>query len=171
MNITINNPTIDCDPEILEKIKEMINDGLDKLKTFVKSKINSKFKIYYELEEKLNKIADKLRNLKSFSNEFGYYRFIKGKILHIVHENCKDNSFGHCDFAIELLDFFIDVWSAKIRLNSNFSNEELEIYEKEQIGFKKRHHEYRRKFYCDIYVPSGEFSEEEMYNIHKSLRE
>lgn len=170
MNITVNN-AFDYNPEILEKIKEMIREGFDKLKSFVKSKLDSRFKKYHELEEKLNNIASKMRNLKSFDSEFAYYRFIKGKILHILYENCKNDSFGHCDFAIELFDFFIDVWNAKIRLNGNYSKGELEIYEKRQIEFKKRYHGYRRKFYCDIYEPSGEFSEEEMYEIHKSLRE
>ena len=158
MNTATSN-TIDFDPEIMEKIREMIKEGFDALKSFVKSKIDTDFRIYYEIEEKLNNIPDKLRNLNSFNNEFAYFRFIKGKILHIIYENCKSDSFGHCDFAIELFDFFIDVWNAKIMLNNNCCKEELEIYERKQSDFKKRHHMYRHKFYCDIYTASGEFSE------------
>ena len=170
--MTINNNfTIDNDPEILAKIKELIKEGFDKLKSFVKTKKDSKFQFYYELDEKLNNIANNMRGLKSFSNEFAYYRFIKGKILYIVYQNCKNNSYGYCDFALELFDFFIEVWNAKIRLNNNYSKKELEIYKKRQMDFKNKHHKYRRKFYCEIYTESGEFSEEEMYDIHSNLRE
>lgn len=172
MNQTIqNNYTIDYTPEIIVKIKKMIKEGFEELKLFVKSKINSTFNKYYELEEKLNNISDKLRNLNSFSNEFEYYCFVKGKILHIIYENCKNNSYGHCDFALELFNFFIEVWNEKIRLNNNNSKKQLEIYKQKQNNFKNRLHKYRREFYCNIYTFSNEFSEDEMYNIHSSLRE
>ena len=168
MNMNIQKDyTIDYDPEILSKIKELIKEGFEKLKSFVKSQ--KRFKVYHELEEKFNNIANNLRHVKSFSKEFTYYRFVKGKILHIVYKNCENASYGHCDFALELFNFFIDVWKAKIRLYENYSKEELALYEKKQENFKKRKQMYRRKFYCDIYEFSGEFDEDKMYNIHASL--
>ena len=36
------------DTEIISKIKKMIKEGLDKLKSFVKVKNESKFQIYHE---------------------------------------------------------------------------------------------------------------------------
>ena len=58
MNTSINtNLSIDYDAKIISKIKEMIKEGLYKLKSFVEVKKQSKFKIYYELEEKFNEIA------------------------------------------------------------------------------------------------------------------
>lgn len=55
-------------------------------------------------------------------------------------------------------------------LNKEFSQKELILYEAQQNSFKKRYHEYRREFYKNIYKPNGEFSEDEIYKIHKSLR-
>ena len=48
---------------------------------------------------------------------------------------------------------------------------ELILYEARQNSFKKRCHNFRREFYKNIYKSDGEFSEEEIYNIHESLRD
>lgn len=52
------NQTIDYDSKIIPKIKEMINEGFDKLKSLAKvesKKItkNPNFKLYEELEKKI----------------------------------------------------------------------------------------------------------------------
>lgn len=169
MNIT-ENISVVYDPEIILKIKEMIKEGFEKLKSFVNIK-SSKFDAYYELEEKFNNIANILRDIESLNDEFEYFLFIKRKILHIVYQNCEDENYGHCDYALELFDFFMEIWDARIKLNREFIQEELELYKEQQISFKKRCHEYRREFYCNIYKSNGEFSEEEMYKIHESLRD
>lgn len=54
------NQTIDYDSKIIPKIKEMINEGFDKLKSLAKvesKKItkNPNFKLYEELEKNLMK--------------------------------------------------------------------------------------------------------------------
>ena len=50
MYTTINyNPPIEFDEDIISKIKEMIEKGLNKLKSFVKSKTNSNLNFYNEL--------------------------------------------------------------------------------------------------------------------------
>ena len=169
MNID-KNISIVYEPEILNKIKEMIQEGFDKLKSFFSVK-SSKFKVYNELKEKFNEIADKLRDNETFNNEFEYFLFIKRKILHIIYQNCENEKYGHYDFALELFDFFIEIWNARIKLNNRFCQKELTLYKAQQISFKKRCHKYRREFYRDIYIPDGEFSEKEIYYIHESLRD
>ena len=164
-------PTIVYDPDIVSKIKEMIEAGFEKLKSFVKSKNNSKFDIYQELRTKLESIANRLRNVKLFRNEFIYFRSIKRKILYILNRNCENRFFGYCDFALELLKFFMEIWDAKIRLITNFSQEELEIYKNQKDLSKRRCHDYRREFYCNIFEANDEFSQDEIYKIHESLRE
>ena len=147
MNTSINtNLSIDYDAIIISKIKEMIKEGLYKLKSFVEVKKQSKFKIYYELEEKFNEIALKLEKYEFLNNELNYFLSISDKILYIVNENCINTSFGHCDFALNLFDVFIELLESKIRL-------------------------IRHDFYNEIYESTGEFSEKELYEIHKSLRE
>ena len=59
-NNMTENQTIDYDSKIIPKIKEMINEGFDKLKSLAKvesKKItkNPNFKLYEELEKKLMK--------------------------------------------------------------------------------------------------------------------
>lgn len=161
-----SNITIEYDKSIIVKIKEMIDEGLQKLKKFIKSKTNSKYDVYYELEDEFKNIANNLRNNEYFNNEFKYFLFIRDKILYIIFKNCEDNNFGYCDFALELFDFFIDVWDAKIRIFEENNTK----YEFLQSDFKKRYHNYCRKYYQEIYEPSDDFSEEEMYAIHESLR-
>lgn len=162
--------TVVYDLEILTKIKKMIKEGFEKLKTLVNSIKSSNFEIYYEVKEVLNKISTKLINIESFKNEYEYLILLKSEILHIIYKNCEDSSFGHCSFALELMDFFIEIWDAKVDLAENYSEVELKKYEKLQNSFKKRYRKYRREFYCNIYELSEDYSEEELYNIHASLR-
>ena len=151
MNTSINtNISIDYDSEIVSKIKEMIKEGLYKLKSFVKVKKQSKFEIYYELN---------------------YFLSISDKIIYIVHKNCIDTSFGHCDFALHLFDIFIELLESKIRLINNYCDFELKRHEKFKIHFKNVYGEIRHEFYNEIYESNGEFSDKELYEIHESLRE
>lgn len=165
------NITIEYYTDLISKIKEMINDGLDKLKTFVNTKNKSKFNFYYELDKKFDEIALKLEKYEFLNDELNYFLLITEQILYIIDQNVKNSSFGHCTFALELFEFFIEIWDAKIKLSENFSEIELEKYAKLKLKFKDRYHAYRREFYWNIYRFSDDFNEEEMYEIAKSLRE
>lgn len=172
MNTSINtNISIDYDSEIISKIKEMIKEGLYKLKSFVKVKKQSKFEIYYELEEKFNEIALKLEKYEFLNNELNYFLSISDKIIYIVHKNCIDASFRHCDFALHLFDIFIELLESKIRLINNYCDFELKRHEKFKIHFKDVYGEIRHEFYNEIYESNGKFSDKELYEIHESLRE
>lgn len=171
MNTSINtNISIDYDSEIISKIKKMIKEGLYKLKSFVKVKKQSKFEIYHELEEKFNEIALKLEKYEFLNNELNYFLSISDKVIYIVHKNCIDTSFGHCDFALHLFDVFIELLESKIRLINNYCNLELKRHKKFNIHFKNIYGEIRHEFYNEIYESSEEFSEKELYEIHESLR-
>lgn len=161
---------IEYDPDILSKIKEIIKESFEKLKSFVKHD-KSNFKIYYELDGKFNEIALKLEKYELLNEQLDYFLSISDKILYIIYQNCKDPSFGHCDFALELFDFFIEMWNAKIKLINNFSKKELENYKEFINDFKSKYGSYRHEFYLEIYKSENDFSEKEMYDIHKSLRE
>jgi hypothetical protein len=165
-----NNQTIEYDPKIISKIKEMIKEGFEKLKNIIITMKNSNYDIYYEVKRVLNKISNKLINIDSFKNEYKYLILLKNEILHIIYKNCEDSSFGHCSFALELMDFFIEIWNAKINLVENYSKAQLKKYEDLQNSFKKRYREYRHEFYTNIYELSEDYSEEELYDIHASLR-
>lgn len=131
-----------------------------------------KFNIYNELEEKFNDIAKNLEKYEFLNDELTYLLLISDEILYIiVDQNCKDSSFGHCDFALELFDFFIEIWNAKIRLIENYCEIELKKHEIFKSYFKKRYHTYRREFYWNIYEYSNDFKEKEMYEFAKSLKE
>ena len=160
------NITIGYNEKIISNIKELLKLGWNKLKSFVKSKNKSNFDFYHDLNQKLEAISNLLRDNSSFEKEFNYFLFVKDNISYVVYKNCEDNSFGYCDYALKLLEFFIEIWDARI----NSSPTSLE-YENLHISFKKRYHQYRREFFEDIYVQSGDFSSEEMYNVHKRLRE
>ena len=148
----------------------MIKEGFFKLKSFVKVKKQSKFKLYYELEEKFNGIALKLKEIEFFNDELNYFLLISEEILYIIYQNCKNNSFGHCDFALELFDFFMEIWNAKIELIRNYSQIEIDKHTKSKTIFKKRYHKYRRKFYWDIYQYTDDFDENTTYEFAKTLR-
>lgn len=165
-----NSQTIEYDPNIISKIKEILKEGFEKLKSFVKHE-KSDFNLYYELDGKFNEIALKLEKYEFLNDQLDYFLSISDKILYIIHQNCEDSNFGHCDFALELFDFFIEIWNAKIELVNNFSEKELEKYEEFKNSFKSRYGSYRHEFYLEVYKSENEFSEDEMYEIHQSLRE
>ena len=169
MNIN-KNISIVYDTEILNKIKEMIQEGFDKLKNLVNSE-PPKFNIYDELKDKFNDIENNLKSYDFLNEELTYLLLISDEILYILNQNCKDSSFGHCDFALELFDFFSEIWNAKIRLIENYSEIELKKHETLKSNFKKRYHKYRREFYWNIYEYSEDFDEKEMYEFAKSLKE
>ena len=163
-------PTIVYDPKILTKIKEMITEGFEKLKTLLKSKSKSDFEIYYELDKNFNNIALKLEKYEILHEELDYFLLTSDKILYIVYKNCENNSFGHYEFALDLFDFFIDIWNAKLDLLNNFSTSEIENHEKIKEEFDKKYFEFNKKFHTAIYEPSDSYCEKEIYKIMKSMR-
>lgn len=170
------NQAIEYDPNTILKIKEMIKEGFEKLKSFVNIKykeielITPNFKFYNELDQKFDEISFKLKELKLYE-EYNYFLSISEYILYIVRQNSIDSTFGHCNFALELFDFFRNLF----KTNINFYNSTLKINDEEfkiiQKHFKEQYWEYRSDFYCDVYKSTEEFTDEEMYKIHKSLRE
>ncbi|MBE6496897.1 MAG: hypothetical protein E7Z81_01230 [Methanobrevibacter sp.] len=175
MNINENIPIV-YDPEKLTNIKEMIKEGFEKLNRFVKAKINEKkvktpnFEFYNELDQKFDEIASKLKELKLY-DEFNFFLSISDYILYIVYQNSIDSTFGHCNFAIELLNFFTELF----KTNTEFYYSSVKISHNEfktiQKKFKEKYWNYRYLFYGDIYQSSGSYTDEKMYEIHKSLRE
>lgn len=175
-NMNINkNISIVYDTEIISKIKEMIKEGLDKLKSFVKTKIDEKtiqtqnFKFYYELDQKFDEISFKLKEL-NMCNEYNYFLSISDYILYIVRQNSIDTNFSHCSFAFELLNFFRELFKTNLKFyisNQEFSTREFRTTQKK---FKKKYWNYRYIFFSDIYQSSGDISEKEMYKIHEHLR-
>ena len=63
---------IEYDPDILSKIKEIIKESFEKLKSFVKHD-KSNFKIYYELDGKFNEIALKLEKYELLNEQLDYF--------------------------------------------------------------------------------------------------
>ena len=163
------NIPFEYDPEIISKIKEMIKEGFDKLKTIVKVK-QSKFEKYYELEDKFYDIALKLEKYEFFNAELDYFLMIAEKILYIIHKNCEDASFGYCDFALELFDFFMEIWNVKLRLINDSSHFTLTEYENYHNAFKRKYFEYSKKFHMEIYRTNDDFCEEKFYKIMESMR-
>ena len=108
------NQTIDYDSNFISKIKEMINEGFDKLNSFIKIK-SSKFKAYNELEEKddiesdelnqiakivLERISDKLNGTDFNKNE---ELKVKEQVKRLIeqatsHENLSQSYLGWCPF-------------------------------------------------------------------------
>lgn len=171
MNSNIEkNITIEYDENIIRKIKEIIKKGVKKLESFVKSKTKPDLSFYTELEKEFDDITSKLEELELWM-ERRYFLSIEDKILYIVYENSNNPDFGHCNFALELLNFFIEIF----KTNTMFYNDESEFNQKEftdhQNYFKKRYHEYRSVFYQEIYQSSGEYGENELYEFLKELKE
>ena len=169
-NITKNH-AIDYNPKIISKIREMINEGFYKLKTFVKVKNQSQIKIYEELEDKFEEITLKLEKYEIFNEELDYFLLISEKILYIIHNNCKDSSFGYCDFALELFDFFMDIWNKKIKLINDYSSFRVKEYQNCRDMFKRKYFEYNKKFCMEIYDSDNDFSKEKFYRIMDSMRQ
>ena len=167
------NLAIEYDPDIVSKIKELIKEGFDKLKSFVKIKTDeitgiSNLNFYEELNLQFHEISTKLKELK-LCREHYYFVSIKDHILYIVRQNSLDSTFGHCNFAVELFDFFIEFFKTNLEFYKS-TNEIPDEFEKLQKSFKERYWDYRCIFYSDIYQPSGDFTEKEMYKIHEQLR-
>lgn len=170
MQVNMNQNITVVDENIISKIREMIEAGWRKLKSFVKLENNSKLEFYQEIDEKFNEIALKLEQYDFLSNEFDFFLLIKSKILYIIHENCKNNQFGHCEFILDLFDFFIEIWDAKLNLINHLSDEELQKYESHQIEFKRRYFELNKYFYREIYSPDADYSEEKIYSVMEKMR-
>lgn len=102
-------------------------------------------------------------------DEYNYFLSISDYILYIVHQNSIDSTFGHCNFALELLDFFMDLFKTNANLYSSTVKIDAEEIETMRTSFKEQYWKYRSSFYCEVYKSSGKFSDEEMYEIHKSL--
>lgn len=153
MDTITTKPTIDYDKEIVSKIKEMIKKGLNKLESFIKSEKTNNLEFYHEMDERFNNIAKKLEKYEFLDNEFEYFLSVSSKISYIVLKNCEDYSFGHCDYALELFDFLIEILEAKQELIKNYSEKELKKYEKAQEYFENRYWEYQKEFYLNIHKP------------------
>lgn len=171
-NITV------VDESIISKIREMIEAGWIKLKSFVNSKIdenqknksNHNLEFYHDLRKNFNNIASKLEELELY-DELRYFLSISHFIKYIIYRNSLDSSFGHCQFAIDVLKFFIELF----KFNLDFYTNSIEISDEEfkhiQREIKQTHWEYRREFYWNIYEPDDDYVEEKFYYYAKSLKE
>ena len=101
--------------------------------------------------------------------EHYYFVSIKDHILYIVRQNSINPTFGHCNFAVELFYFFMEFFKTNLEFY-NSTSKTTDEFEKLQKSFKEIYWDYRCIFYSDIYQPSGDFTEEEMYKIHEQLR-
>lgn len=171
---TYKNIPIVYNQEILSRIREIIEEEFEKLKAFVKkvsySTKTPNFEFYNELDEKFDEITFKLKELK-LCNEFNYFISISDYILYIVHQNSIDSTFGHCNFAIELLEFFMKIFQTNTNYYNSSLNADSEEFKIMQNSFKDKYHQYRREFYWNIYEQSDDFDEKEMYEFAKTLRE
>ena len=122
------------------------------------------------MDLKFDEISFKLKELK-LCDEFNYFLSISDYILYIVHQNSIDSTFGHCNFALELLEFFIELFKTNIEFYNSYGKVSTNEFKTVQKNFKERYWDYRYIFYSDIYQSSGSFTDEEMYEIHKSLSE
>lgn len=171
MYTTINyNPPIEFDEDIISKIKEMIEKGLNKLKSFVKSKTNSNLNFYNELNCEFDEIVSKLEELELWE-ERRYFLAVEDMVLYIVHENSLDDHFGHYNFAVEVLNFYVELFKANLEFYANDVSVDDEKFKRHQESYKKEYHNYRRTFYQTIYVPSGNHTDEELYEILKGWKE
>lgn len=167
-----NNIAIEYDENIISKIKEMIEEGWKKIINFFKLQNkgldqNPNFDFYQELTGKLNKISIELEELNLF-DELKYFLSISHMVKYIVYENSSDSSFGHCCFAVDLLKFFLYLF--KTNLNYYNGQIEYETFQDVQKEFKRKHFEYKREFYWNIYQIDEAFNRDKMYDVAKSLR-
>lgn len=170
MNFTANNYTIEYDKNIILKLKEMIENGLKKLKSFVKFNKKGNLDFYNDLKERFNNIASKLKELELW-DELKYFISISHYVEYIVYQNSLDSSFGYCSFAIELLNFYLDYIKVNFDYYLNLSIMNIKEFNEFQKGIKRKHRIYRRKFFEEIYQLSGEYTLDELYKMHESLRE
>lgn len=148
-------------------IEFKLKESGELLKTVIKSN-KVKFETYNELEQKFDEISLKLKELK-LCEEYNYFLSISDYILYIIRQNSIDTTFGHYNYAVKLFKFFMEFF----KTNMNFYESLSRNYEKITMmkhQFEEQYWEYRSQFYCEIYQTTGDFTEEEMYKIHKSLR-
>ena len=151
--------TISYDKEIISKLKEMLEENWQKLKSFVKDKnqeVNLDF--YNDLKGEFKNIALKFKELKLLG-ELRYLLSISHMINYIVWKNSIDSSFGYCGFAVELLEFYLDMFQ------TNLDSHEFDI----KSEYKRKYCEYARKFYCEIYNEDDDFVTEEMHEFSKNI--
>lgn len=169
MKTTVNNNrTIEYDEKILCKIREIIENGLTKLKLFVNSKTKPNLNFFKELDKEFDEITSKLEELELW-HERRYFLSIKRMVLYIVHENSIDKNFGHCAFTIELLNFFIDLFKTNISYYKKESGITEEEFKDLQKNYQENYYYYRQAYYQNIYENSGTYSEEELYESLKRL--
>lgn len=157
--------TISYDEEIISKLKEMLEEGGQKLKSFVKAKkeilhSNQNLDFYNDLKDEFKNIALKLKELNLFE-ELRYFLSVSHMINYIVYKNSIDSSFGYCGFAVELLEFYLDMFQ------TNVDGHEFDV----ESQSKRKYCQYARKFYWDICNPDDDFATEEMHEFGKNLME
>lgn len=167
-----NNIILECNWHRISEIEEFSNEGFDKLKSSIEKSSTAKnpnFELYDKLNQTFYEISIKLKELKLCTEHY-YFVSIKDYILYIVRQNSVDSTFGHCNFALELLDFFMELFKSNLKFYKTGIKRPDE-FKRLQKKFKERYWDYRCIFYSDIYQPSGDFTEEEMYEIHEHLRD
>ncbi len=132
------NITIEYDPKIISKIKEMIREGFEKLEICINSKDNPNFDIYNELDDKFNEIAKKLEKYDILHDELNYFLLISDKILYIVYKNCENKHFGHYKFVLDLFDFFMEIWDEKLDLLINYTPLNFKKHQNLKKEFNKK---------------------------------
>lgn len=169
MNTNINNQHLEYSEEIISKIKEMIKNGLDKLKSFVKYRKPNNLKFYNDLKENFKKISAKLQELK-LCEELKYFISISPQIEYIVYQNCLNPSFGHCSFAIELMDFY----NTLIETNFSFYLNENNMSPEEFKNFQKEMKIKNISIAINSIIKSMNLvaiTPKELYELHASLKE
>ena len=169
MNLNTNkNIAIAYNENIISKIFNLMNSSYEKLKNFIKTKeLNVKF--YYELNERFNDIALKLEKLMLYE-ELGYFLALTRYISYIIKKNIDDEKFGHCDFALELLNFFIELFQTNLNFYKVIDKTSINEFNNTQEKLKMRYWQYRRKFYLNIYDPADNLCEDEIIKIMESMR-
>lgn len=165
----MNLESYDYDTEFINNILEKIKNSVITIKNFIHPKKNV-FEFYFKILNELNDISNMLKEYKILNYELKSFLRIKNKILNIVYNNCKDSSFGHCNFAIVLLEKFNELLNNKLYLLHDFTDDNLEEYN----NYYKNYHDEMRNldkiFYLDIFKPINDFfNEDNVYQIMKSL--
>lgn len=158
------------DEEEISKITGMIERELKKLKLLFESRMAPDLDSYNDFDYKFSEISLNLEEL-SLWEEQRYFLSIKEMVLYIIHENYIDNHFGHCNFALELFDFFVELFKANFEFYKNNVSKDDERYLSHQESYKRKYHKYREIFYQDIYEFSGNYTENELYEILRSLKD
>ena len=166
----MNIETINYDIDFFNKILEMIKNSTYKIKNFFRPK-NNQFEFYYLLDREFDKIADSLELYDVLYNEFSEFLGVKRKVLNIVYNNCKNPSFGHCDFAIKILEEFNKLLASKINLLSNFTSHEEEKYNEIYLKYKVSMKEIDKEFHLNIYKPMHNvFTPQKVYEIMEECK-